>query len=389
MARLKPRDDGRYQLYVTIGYDENGKRIRKMVYGSTQKEVQQKKKELLDGLALVRNTTMSVSRWIKIWSETYLTGGYRNRENGCSVANVFERFLGFKAGNPISEIKPSDIQAFAKSKSNCTKSHIKRTKMTLESIFKTAVENGYIFQSPCTGIIWEGVKTGTHKAVSKEIDDLLLNNWTLHSAGIWAMLIRYAGLRPSEAFALDRSCITKDKIIVRSGSHFEHGQLVITEGVTKSIAGQREIPILPPLEPVIEQMPNEGLVCLSTAGEVMTQSASRRNWVSFMRMLEDAYNGVAPRKARRTDRLPESWKWLPKFTPYDLRHSFCSMLYDADVDIKTAQYLMGHSDLNMTLKIYTHLSEQKKMLSYGKLFSLFETETNGCQNGCQEAQKPL
>ena len=52
---------------------------------------------------------------------------------------------------------------------------------------------------------------------------------------------------------------------------------------------------------------------------------------------------------------------------YDLRHSYCSMLYDAGVDVKTAQYLMGHSDLEVTLKIYTHLSEQKKQHSYDTL----------------------
>ena len=388
MARLKTREDGRYQLNLTLGYDANGKRIRKVIYGATQKELQQKKAEVLKGFAVNnRSLGMSVSRWIKIWSGTYLTGGYRNKENNKSIARVFEAFLDFKAKHPISEIKPADIQAFAITKSGCTKSHINKTRRAIESIFKTAKENGYISQSPCDGIIWEGVKTGTHNVVPKEIDDLLLNNWTVHKAGIWAMLIRYAGLRPSEAFALDRSCITKDKIIVRSGSHFEHGKLVITEGMTKSDAGQREIPILPPLEPVIEQMPKEGLVCLSATGMPMSQSAYKRNWTAFMHMLEDVYNGRTPRNGRRTDCLPKDWKQLPKFTAYDLRHSFCSMLYDTDVDVKTAQYLMGHADLEVTLTIYTHLSERKKTLSYGKLFESFKT--NGSQTGSQELQKPL
>lgn len=33
------------------------------------------------------------------------------------------------------------------------------------------------------------------------------------------------------------------------------------------------------------------------------------------------------------------------------------MLYDAGVDVKSAQYFMGHSNLETTLKIYTHLSK--------------------------------
>ncbi len=57
---------------------------------------------------------------------------------------------------------------------------------------------------------------------------------------------------------------------------------------------------------------------------------------------------------------------------YDLRHTFCSLLYDADVDVKTTQYLMGHGSLEITLKIYTHLSEIKKKRSYDKLLDYFE-----------------
>lgn len=56
---------------------------------------------------------------------------------------------------------------------------------------------------------------------------------------------------------------------------------------------------------------------------------------------------------------------------YDLRHTYCSMLYDADVDVKTAQYLMGHASLDMMLKIYTHLSEAKKTRSFDKLHMYF------------------
>ena len=43
------------------------------------------------------------------------------------------------------------------------------------------------------------------------------------------------------------------------------------------------------------------------------------------------------------------------------------MLYDAGVDAKSAQTLMGHASLEMTLKICTHLSQRKKADSIGKL----------------------
>ena len=51
------------------------------------------------------------------------------------------------------------------------------------------------------------------------------------------------------------------------------------------------------------------------------------------------------------------------------------MLYDAGVDAKSAQALMGHASLEMTLKIYTHLSQRKKTDSIGKLNDFLNGQT--------------
>lgn len=46
--------------------------------------------------------------------------------------------------------------------------------------------------------------------------------------------------------------------------------------------------------------------------------------------------------------------------PHDLRHTYATALYDAGVDIKSAQYYLGHDDVNMTINLYTHLSKIKE-----------------------------
>lgn len=40
-----------------------------------------------------------------------------------------------------------------------------------------------------------------------------------------------------------------------------------------------------------------------------------------------------------------------------LRHAYATMLYDAGVDVKIAQKLLGHSSLKMTMDVYTHIKE--------------------------------
>lgn len=47
---------------------------------------------------------------------------------------------------------------------------------------------------------------------------------------------------------------------------------------------------------------------------------------------------------------------LPKITPHICRHTYCSNQAKAGMNPKTLQYLMGHSDIGVTMNTYTHLS---------------------------------
>jgi len=46
---------------------------------------------------------------------------------------------------------------------------------------------------------------------------------------------------------------------------------------------------------------------------------------------------------------------MPNITPHVCRHTYCSNQVKAGMNPKTLQYLMGHSDIGVTLNTYTHL----------------------------------
>ena len=41
--------------------------------------------------------------------------------------------------------------------------------------------------------------------------------------------------------------------------------------------------------------------------------------------------------------------------PHVCRHTYCSNMAKAGMNPKALQYLMGHSDIGVTLNVYTHL----------------------------------
>ena len=57
-------------------------------------------------------------------------------------------------------------------------------------------------------------------------------------------------------------------------------------------------------------------------------------------------------------------------TPHVLRHTFCTKLARAGMPVKELQYLMGHSDVGTTLRIYTHLDYDAAAKSFQQYASM-------------------
>lgn len=366
MAKKVRREDGRYASYISLGYDERGKRIRKTFYGSTQKEANEKKEAYLRSLENKTVTEIvTVSDWADKWLSTYASGGYSSQENHKSNVKKIKEHFGKQK---LADVKQYHIKEFAKKYEKHSKSFVAKLRYDTQNVFKTARQNKLISTNPCEDVKWEHAGEGSHRAIDDWERKLITDYWFVSNAGTWAMLMLYAGMRPGEALSLKWKNISKDSITITDARHFENDQPVFTEGKTKTQAGQRIVPLVPPLRPLLAiRGDDEELVCKSATGKPITKSAYTKNWKSFMNHLENVYNGRDhDAKGVRKD-IIDTWKTLPEIHPYDLRHSYCSMLYDAGVDVKTAQYLMGHATLEVTLKIYTHLSEKKKEHSFDKL----------------------
>ena len=63
---------------------------------------------------------------------------------------------------------------------------------------------------------------------------------------------------------------------------------------------------------------------------------------------------------------------MPNITPHVCQHTYCSNMAKSGMNPKTLQYLMGHSDISVTMNVYTHISfddaeeELKRMEEFRK-----------------------
>lgn len=360
--KTKPK---RYCIRIDVGTDpQTGKRIRKPFYGHTKREAREKAEAFRaanrDGVDLVQAQD-TLASWVDRWLAAYgqRAGWSQNRR----VAIDCELLKAALGNMPLNAVRPIHLQEYADARSVCSASTVSKTRGTVKQIFRDAVANRVLTFDPSEGVRWSSAGSGTHRMLDKWEIALITRYWDAHRTGIWAMLMLYAGLRRGEALALTWADIDwqRNVIHVRRALHFEHGQPVI--GTTKTANSVRDVPMFPVLRRALQSVERKGeYICHSQAGKIVTDSVWSSSWRTYNHTMTNALNGdtaapVCP--GRRSDLDEASGKVRMEFDvrAHDLRHTYCSLLHEAGVDVLVAQRLMGHASPDITLRIYTHLSE--------------------------------
>ena len=379
-TKLKKRKDGRYRkLYNGIPF-----------YGLTEKEAIDKsnayKRDIEAGLR-AEEAGLTVQqyafRWVKIHKAHVGTKQYND------YVNHLNRMCNTIGSKRLRDVVMSDIQEVYNSLNGLSKSTIGRATMTIKAMFKAAQVDRLILHNPCLAAKPPKGIAGTHRAIEtweREIVHRMTE--TDHRFAPAVMVMLYAGLRKGEVLALN---IDRDvdfdarEIHVREAVHFEGNRAVL--GSPKTEAGERTIPLLNVLADVLRG--KHGLVAPNESGEHMSQSAFHNAWYSYIAKAEAMLNGVTQKrwygKTREHQELITRGKELPPWKEFnirthDFRHSYCTMLYELGIDIKTAQAWMGHADEAMTRQIYTHLSDAQLVRSTELLHK-------GMKNWSAEGQK--
>jgi integrase len=175
--------------------------------------------------------------------------------------------------------------------------------------------------------------------------------------GLPALLLLYCGLRRGELIALTWNDIDINNrtVNVNKAAVFDDNQTLIQSPKTE--AGIRTVPLPEILYDAVRasrRATETALVCPAADGRMMTKTAFNKAWRSYMHYLNIKAGG------RDASRSHPKVMAIDNLTPHMFRHTYATILYNAGVDVKSAQRFLGHADINVTLKIYTHLSAQKE-----------------------------
>lgn len=225
--------------------------------------------------------------------------------------------------------------------------------------FQMAVDDDLIRKNPfefqlATVVVNDSV---TREAITRKQERQFLEfikndrHFCRYYEGIYILF--HTGLRISEFVGLTVSDIDIENGIINVDHQLQRTRnMQYTIVDTKTDCGTRLVPMTddvkecfaqilknrpkPKIEPMVDG--KKGFLYLDKNGMPMVAL----HWEKYFQHIREKYNSIYKVQ-------------LPVITPHVARHTFCSNMAKSGMNPKTLQKIMGHSDIGVTLNVYTHV----------------------------------
>ena len=340
------RKDGRWVKNVTI----NGKRI---FFYSSAKTERQAEKDISQQM-IAYNEADKKGKLFSVIADEWEENHFDTLEHYTArrYKTLLNHALDFFSNHYIKSITAEQIEQFLQffaNKKYSTKT-IKDQFSIIKMIFRYAYINGYVSSDPTQYIKPPKGVASVHREAITEEQMKIVEKSTECTFGLLAYFLMYTGLRKGELLALqwkDIDFTKKEIYITKSVCHHDNKPHIKTP---KTKSGTRTVMLLDCLSEKLKIIKdrNPEHYIFSESDTPLTNSQFQCRWEKYQ-------------KETGLD-----------ITAHQLRHTFATILFEADINVKDAQNIMGHSDISVTQNIYTHIRKQRmsdtasKLNNYGR-----------------------
>jgi integrase len=285
----------------------------------------------------------------------------------------------------IEEIRPKHIKEYyifksTKGRKDGNKgglSHdtLKHPASVLKLIFSEAVELEEISQNPAEKVHIPKAKVEDKKDclddavfLTAEQANTLLEKIDGSFIQPLVYVALYYGLRRSELLGLRWSAVDFENDTLTINHTVVKHQTIIAKDRTKSKTSNGTYALLPDVKEILLRLKAQETAYRAEFGNMYIDTDYIFKW----------QNGKTFRPDYITKKFQKTLEevGLPKMRLHDLRHSCASILYDKGWNVKDIQEWLRHSDIETTMNIYTHISEQKKKILAKDMQGTFKLQPN-------------
>lgn len=344
---MKQRSDGRWVKVKTV----NGKRIafysKQKAERAAMRDIENQMMQFAERQANGAPFSEVADSW---WGEAYETLAHQSAKTyKPALARAKEQF----ADTPIKEITARDISIYLArlGKIGYSQKTVANQKLVINLIFEHAILEGMLDHNVCkSAVMPKGLKKEERAPASVKDEQTIIS-----SPDVWLFpfIAIYTGMRKGEILALQWKDIDFEKNIISVSKSVYHvgDRPQIKEPKTKSSI--RLVPLLKPLRDhliTIAGKPDQYIV--SDTGE---KPLTNRRFITLSRHYKEQ-TGV-------------------ECTAHQLRHSFATIAIENDINPKSVQGVLGHSQISTTMNIYAAFREKALAEAAEKLNEAFDRKT--------------
>lgn len=289
------------------------------------------------------------------WEIEHFSGISYNTQK--SYTAPLKRAVAEFGNRPIKEIPAKDIKNFiVRFSKGMSEKTVRNQLLVVRLIFEYAMVNYSLESNPSEYVtVPKNLNRGKRSLPEDACIDLVKSS-TDKPFGLLAYFLLYTGCRIGEAIALTGSDIDRTEKLIHISKSVYHENNKPHIKTPKTAAGERDIILLNCLDEKLPTIAPHELLFPGKSGGIMTYSELKHGWEQYCKSIGQYTTTVYTDKDKhKHERIK------PNFTPHQLRHGYATILFEAGIDDKDAQELMGHTSIVITRDDYTHI--RKKRLS--------------------------
>jgi integrase len=358
------RADGTWCGTYSAGYNANGKRIRRTVFGETKEDVAGKMARVqtskLDG-TLTETSKLRLSAYLDRWLEDASRPTIRKTTHA-NYKSVIENHINTRIGGiMLQKLNAAHVQGlYAEMERDKVSAHVRRmTHAVLRRALKQAVKWGLAIRNVCDAVDPPRTPKRTITPLTAEQVHKLLKAAEKDRFHALYVLAVGSGLRLGEIFGLQWQHVDlkAQTLNVCQSLQELNGKLELCEPKTAKSRRRVDLPksVVEALWKHKKRMLAEGhaavpwVFCNGHGGPLRRSHFHRENFKPLLKKAQ-----------------------LPAIRFHDLRHTSATLLLSAGVHPKVVQERLGHSQISVTLDIYSHVLPTMQVEAAGRMDQLLK-----------------
>lgn len=340
---MKRQADGRYKSAVVVGHRADGTPIKKFIYGSTKRELEEMRQEVLrkyrDGESLA-NTSLLAVDWLYQYFDTVVAPRQKPQTAHDIRAQLKKYVEPLLADKQLRAVTFIDLQEIVNGLAGKGRTLTGNISSVLRRAFGAAHSQGLIPRDPSASLLTRLPPRRANRAFTDEEILILEKNLAeRRTEPLMIGLFYYTGMRRGEAIGLQWRDVDFKREVIRVRRDYDYKTNSVD--TLKTANAERDIPMAPALRDILQEHRGIGkayVLCSPTSPmKPLCEATLKRRWKKVQELLGS------------------------DVTTRTFRNNFATVLYDAGVDVLTAAKVMGHADPTTTLKIYTDLQRSRRV----------------------------